>query len=251
MNFRTNTYEFNQTPSSYLCPPQQQTHHQPTHQPTHQQQTVLQQTSSNIPTYLQQFTPRQPPFLQPPQENLIESPLPYYLSIESTNRDRTKYPSPSDYVFSLIPSDSNIGATRYTYRNIYEIALESVAIPYNASILAVPYLLLQIKEIEGHYDSAHTPTTKAFAKLYLKQVGSFMRLDKENCEPLIRVYYPAPLASLTKMSISICNPDGTLFNFGTDTTPPDAPDAAIQNSFTFRFKRRVVDVEDTIGHRDP
>lgn len=191
------------------------------------------------------------PFLQPPQENLVESPKPYYLSIESINRDRTKYPSPSEYVFSLVASDTTDGATRYSYRNIYEIALESVAIPNDPAILTLPYLLLQIKEVQGHYDSAHTPTTKAFAKLYLKPQGSFMRLDKENCEPLVRVFYPAPLASLTKMSLSICNPDGTLFNFGADTVPPLAPDPSIQNSFTFRFKHRVVDVEDTVGHRDP
>lgn len=191
------------------------------------------------------------PFLQPPQENLIESPKPYYLSIESINRDRTKYPSPSEYVFSLVASDTANGATRYSYRNIYEIALESVAIPNNQTILALPYLLLQIKEVQGHYDSAHTPTTKAFAKLYLKPQGAFMRLDKENCEPLVRVFYPAPLASLTKMSISICNPDGTLFNFGTDTAPPTPPNPEIQNSFTFSFKHRVVDVEDAVGHRDP
>lgn len=194
------------------------------------------------------------PFLQPPQSNLIQDPRPYYISVDSFSRDRTAYPSPSQYVFPLVTSDqpgAQPGAQRYRYKNIYEFCLESCSIPNVPAVLSMPYLLLLIEEFDGHYDGVATQSRKAFAKLYLKPQGTFMRLDKENCEPLVKVFYPAPLASLSRLTISILNPDGTLFNFGTDTVPPQAPNPDLQNYFTFSFVTRVVDVEDTIGHRDP
>jgi hypothetical protein len=191
------------------------------------------------------------PFLQPPQSNLIENPIPLYLDVESIKRDRDQYPNPAQYVYPLVNSNNNVDTPGERYKNITEISLESAVLPNNNNIFNQPYLLLQINEFTGHYDSASVPCRKSFAKLYLKAAGSFVRMDKENSDPMVRVFYPAPKASLDRLSISILNPDGTLFNFGTDTAPPQDPNPLLQNYFTFKITTTVPDIVDTIGHRNP
>lgn len=125
-----------------------------------------------------------------------------------------------------------------TYKNISEIACTKLIIPSEIinekSItnpnpktvfthnyrLSVPYLILQIDEINDVCDGAQQSNQKAFAH--------FVQDCHYNCEngrgytimkPLQderKVYHPTPLASLPKLSVSIMNPNGTLFNNAMD-----------------------------------
>lgn len=195
---------------------------------------------------------RDKPFMQLPQANLILNPKPLYLHVDSTERNRDRFPNPSQYVFPLVNSNNDVNTPGERYKNIYEISLVSATVPNNAAVLDQPYLILQIDEIGGHYDAAGPGCKKAFSKMYFENPGGkFMRVDKGIGDPAIRVFYPKPLASLAKMSISIRNPDGTLFNFGTDTSPPQAPNPDVQNSFTFQIVTKITDVNQAIGHRNP
>lgn len=192
------------------------------------------------------------PFMQLPQMNLIANPKPLYLHVDSNGRNRERYPNPSSYVFPLIDSNNEVETPGERYRNIYEISLLSATVPNVATVLQQPYLILQIDEIGGHYDAAGAGCRKAFAKLYFDDVGgSFLRVDKGIGDPAVRVFYPKPLASLARLTLSIRNPDGTLFNFGTDTTPPQSPNPLLQNSFTFQIITKITDVNQAIGHRNP
>ncbi len=197
--------------------------------------------------------PRGAHFAQLPQNNLILNPKPQYLHIDSTYRDRAKYPNPSQYVMPLVSSNNTIDTSGERYKDIYQISLLSAAVPNIPAVFAQPFLFLQIEEVQGHYDSVSPCCRKAFTKMCFEESGSsaFVKLDKDVNEPAIVVFYPAPLASLDRLSISIRNPDGTLFNFGTDTVPPQSPNPLLQNSFTFQIVSKVVDVIEALGHRNP
>lgn len=195
---------------------------------------------------------RDRPFMQLPQMNLILNPKPLYLHVDSTERNRDRYPNPAQYVFPLVDSNDDVSTPGERYKNIYEISLVSATIPNNSAVLDQPYLILQIDEIGGHYDAAGPGCKKAFSKMYFENPGGkFMRVDKGIGDPAIRVFYPKPLASLSRLSISIRKPDGTLFNFGSDTTPPQAPNMDLQNSFTFQIVTKITDIDQALGHRNP
>jgi len=195
---------------------------------------------------------RNKPFMQLPQMNLILNPKPLYLHVDSTGRNRSRFPNPAQYVFPLVDSNDDVDTPGERYKDIYEISLVSATIPNNSGVLDKPYLILQIDEIGGHYDAAGPGCRKAFAKMYFENPGGkFLRVDKGIGDPAVRVFYPKPLASLARLSISIRNPDGTLFNFGTDTSPPQAPNEDLQNSFTFQIVTKITDINGAIGHRNP
>jgi hypothetical protein len=191
------------------------------------------------------------PFLQLPQMNLIVSPKPMYLHVDSTERNREKYPDPADYVFPLVSSSDMVDTPGERYKNVYEISLLSATIPNLTEVFDYPYLILQIDEIGGHYDSVGAGCKRAFAKLYFDNPGGkFLRVDKGIGDPAVRVFYPKPLASLAKLTVSIRKPDGSLFSFGTDNIPPADPDPELQNSFTFQIITKITDINQAIGHRN-
>lgn len=192
------------------------------------------------------------PFWQQPQRNLIINPKPLYLTIGSADRNRNKYPNPSEYVIPFVAGDTDpICVPGRIYKNIYSIELMSAVVPNKNDILDEPYLILQIDEIEQTYDSPSIPCTKAFVKLRFDEgVSKFISLDRSCAEPYIHYYYPKPLASLSRMTISLRKPDGTLFNFGTDNKPPKKVNKFVQNNFTFKIVTMITDVNEVIGQRN-
>lgn len=258
------TYPFvrpEEQPSNYmeLPPPEsrppiddekrEQPFSEPDYRVTLEQNILGQQRMSS---YAYPYVYRDRPFAQLPQMNLILNPKPLYLHVDSTERNRDRYPNPAQYVFPLVDSNDDVDTPGERYRNIYEISLISATIPNQSAVFDKPYLILQIDEIGGHYDAAGTQCRKAFSKLLFDNPGGkFVRVDKGIGDPAIRVFYPKPLASLDRLSISIRNPDGTLFNFGTDTVPPQAPNPDLQNSFTFQIVTKITDIDEAIGHRNP
>jgi len=195
------------------------------------------------------------PFFQLPQQNLIINPAPIYLFIDSRDRDRARYPNPNRYRIPLVSSDteSNIHTSGIRYKNICSISLLSAVVPNTNNILDELYVVLQIDEIDPMYDASNPSCSKAFTKLHFQEVcagSTFLRLDKGVGDPLTKVFYPKPLASLASLTISFRKHDGTLFNFGTDTSPPANPNQSLQNSLTFEIMTKVTDVTQAIGHRN-
>lgn len=196
------------------------------------------------------------PFLQLPQANLILNPVPFYISADSRDRNRDACPQTNNYRIPLVTSSTNpaVKSTGDRLKNIYSISLLSCVVPNTPGVFDQPYLLLQIDEIDGLYDAANAPTTRAMTKLYFREAcagSKFLRLDKGVGDPTTRIYWPAPRASLEQLTISFRNYDGTLFDFGADTTPPTAPNTELQTTITLEIRTFVPDADTALGHRNP
>jgi hypothetical protein len=195
------------------------------------------------------------PFLQLPQSNLIVNPVPSYLTIDSRDRDRTVWLNSNCYRIPLVSSDNtpHVKTPGKRYKNIYSISLLSAVIPKAMGVLDEPYLLMQIDEIDNMYDSANPACSRAFTKLYFKEVwpgGKYLRLDKGVGDPLTKIYWPAPRASLDSITISFRRYDGTLFDFGPDSSPPADPLSDRQTSITLEIRTFVTDAGKALGHRN-
>jgi hypothetical protein len=198
---------------------------------------------------------RDEPFLQLPQTNLIVNPVPHYLTLDSRDRDRTTWRNTNQYKIPLVAPDNkpSVMSPNVRYKNIYSVSLLSAVIPNLGGVLSEPYLLLQIDEIDDVYDAANPACARAFTKLYFKEVcpgSSYLRLDKGVGDPLTKIYWPAPRASLESITISFRHYDGTLFDFGPDALPPADPLPDRQTSITLELRTFVVDSGKAIGHRN-
>lgn len=215
---------------------------------------VLGDESRAYPEAYQQLSPERP-FLQPPQD-LILNPVPIYISVDSRDRDRGLWPQTNQFRVPFVTSSDNpaIKTTGDRIRNIYSISLLSCVVPNSPGVFDQPYLLLQIDEIQGIYDAANQTTTKAITKLYFREAhggSKFLRLDKGVGDPTCRIYWPAPKASLSQLTVSFRNYDGSLFDFGADEISPTLPNTALQTTLTLEIRTYIVDTLDKIGHRNP
>lgn len=190
-------------------------------------------------------------FLQAPQKNLILNPDERFLSIDSSDRDRSKYPNPFKYTIRMEGSQDNENVTGRRYKNVHSIELISALLPNLPEIVEEMYIILEIEELEDvGYDSSNQALRKAFSKIVVCDclLNNFLILDGDNSRPLIRVFYPSPRASIDRMTITLRKPDGTMFT--AVDNPPDQPvKKEVQNSFTFKIIEKIVDTT-PIGHRN-
>lgn len=190
-------------------------------------------------------------WLQLPQANLVVNPKPDYITINSADRNRAKWPSTSNFCIKLIddePGQPN-GVLGKRYRNIQSVKLLSASIPNVNGVLDEPYLLLQINEVEGMYDAPTRPQQNAFTKLYFKPaLGKFLRMDKGVGDPLTRVYWPTPKATIDRFTVSFRTYDGDVFDFGADDGEELNPD--LQTSITLEMRDYVPDSKSALGHRN-
>jgi hypothetical protein len=186
----------------------------------------------------------------PTQHNL--TPFPHYLSIDSRDRDRRIYPNSNEYKIYLKGADDKPSAILDNdYRNVISVELVSAIYPNTNNILNEMYLLLQVNEIEGFYDSSNTPTNNAFAKIYPDAVvGPFVRAKTSGVEFLGIKFRPANLlASLNSMTIKWRKYDGTLFNFGVDNPPNMPTNPEVNHTITFKITTLEPDTT-VLGHHN-
>jgi hypothetical protein len=129
-----------------------------------------------------------------------------YLVLSSKDRDTSIYPSSSQYVLNLDQE----------YKNVSRIELIQAIIPDKNSVTAEPYLLLNIKELENTMESNNKELCDAFTILQLNQPivsGAFIQLMTQIHEHVV-LNYKTPKASLSKITISITDADGQVFDFG-------------------------------------
>lgn len=169
------------------------------------------------------------------EQNIEYEETTHYITISSRDRDRSVYTNVNHYCITL----------QQEFRNVYSVELVQAIIPAKNNSDAEPYLLLDIDEVSDVMISSDKHVSDSFAILQPTvptTSGGFMQIDKRIHENTIK-YYKTPKASLAKMTVSIKDCDGTLFNFGTDTLPPTAIDKSLQNTFVFKIitleKRRT------------
>lgn len=191
-------------------------------------------------------------FLQAPQLNLIDDPNKRYLSIDSTDRDRSKYPNPFKYTIHFTGSSDQQNVTGHRYKNIHSVELISAMLPNVTEIKDEMYIILHIEELqEIGFDSSNSCLKGSFGKLAMSDSSNpnFLFLDYDNSRPLKRIFYPTQKASLDKLTITLKKPNGEIIDLGPDSDPDSPPIKDIQNTFTFCITTSVTDVK-PLGHRN-
>jgi hypothetical protein len=159
------------------------------------------------------------------EPDIVYEKTEHYLTVSSRDRDLSTYPNVNKYVINF-PRE---------FKNISTIELIQAIIPDANNVTQEPYILLIIDELEDVMVSTDRHISDAFAILQPcapTTAGGFIQIDKRIHENVVK-YYKAPKASLGRMSISLVDYNGTLFDFGADAT--DLPTKALQNTFVFKI----------------
>lgn len=148
-----------------------------------------------------------------------------YIHISSKERDLSNYPDPSNYVVNL-PRE---------FKNIVMVEIVAGVIPDRNNVLQEPYLLLKIDELSDIITSNDTVMSNSFAILHMARpttAGYFIQVDKKTFEHVV-LRYRTPKASLSKLTVSVTDLYGNLFNFGSDSS--SVPLKELQNMFVLRI----------------
>jgi hypothetical protein len=159
-----------------------------------------------------------------------------YLSINSVDRDWNLQPMRYKYSINSLGDNNDL---QKRYRNIESISVGKVIIPeeiiekatltnqnlkpfFNHDFsFAYPYLILQIDEFTDVYDGTNDAVRKAFSTLiydcsYKAPNGrGYIILKPMQKEK--KTFYPTPLSSFSKLSISILKPNGDVLNKSADS----------------------------------
>ena len=162
----------------------------------------------------------------------------HYVTVSSRDRDRSVYPNTNQYVINF-PQE---------FKNISSIQLIQAIFPDANNVRREPYLLLKIAELEDVMVSSDRNISDAFAMILLSTPplnNAFITMDTKVHENTIK-YFRIPKASLSKMTVSITDCDGTLFDFGAD-----GPSLVRDVQTTFVFKLTVLEKKrSTLSHRN-
>jgi hypothetical protein len=159
-----------------------------------------------------------------------------YIVIDSRDRDRTIYPNPNNYTIQF--NNGNDGNITEQFRNIISIQLVDCIIP-DAVTSAQPYITLDIPELYPTHAGTNNHLSNTFAILMPEKKGTpFARC--KFVSPALNIF-KIPISSFNKMTFQFKGYDGTLYNFGSDTSPPTAPDISIQNQLFFKIVTRERD----------
>ena len=163
-------------------------------------------------------------------KNLKNRLVEKYLSINSFDRDWSIEFQRYRYSINVLSKPNDI---QNRYRNIDSISIGKIIIPdeivqvdpikpsFNYGFtFSHQYMILRIDEFKDVYDGTNDNVRQAFCKLvfdkaYKGQNGrGFIVLKPIQHEK--KIFYPAPLSSLNRLSISLLKPNGALFNTSMD-----------------------------------
>ena len=159
------------------------------------------------------------------EPNVKYEEITHYLVVSSNDRNVIDYPNVNNYVINL----------QDEIKNITSIQLIQAIIPDKNNVTQEPFLLLKIAEMEDVMISNNRNISDAFAILQMASPvssGFFIEIDTKIHENCVK-YYKTPKSSLSRLTISITDMNGTLFNFGADT--PNPPQKELQNLFVFKI----------------
>jgi len=137
----------------------------------------------------------------------------HLIIIDST--DKLDIDKPNNFKISL-GSNNKKGSIDINFQEVISIELIDFLIKNTegTSDIIPPYLLLEIEELGSNYKGTKSILNKVFARLYnfeLLNLGTNTNYREYTCENLIKKFNPCK--NLTKLSIKILNPDGTLYSF--------------------------------------
>lgn len=174
-------------------------------------------------------------FPQQPQHVCV----PKYISINST--DRNWMNDVMRYQYSVTFNGGGEGAVVSNFKNIRSISVGKVIIPdeimerqhpglfdgsshtsFNHEFsFSYPYLILRIDELDDVYDGTNNSVRKSFCKLiYSKSYKAPNGRGYIILKPLQnekKTFYPTPMSSLNRLSLSFLKPNGFLLNASADS----------------------------------
>jgi hypothetical protein len=173
-------------------------------------------------------------FLNP--RNYKTKEIDKYLSINSADRNWDLEPTRYRYSVNSLGDNNDL---QRRYRNIECISVGKVVIPeeiieratvtnqnlktfFNFDFsFAYPYLILKIDEFDNVYDGTNDNVRKAFSKLiyhrsYKAPNGRGYIILKPMQKEKKR-FYPTPLSSISKLSITLQKPNGDVLNTSADS----------------------------------
>jgi hypothetical protein len=160
----------------------------------------------------------------------------HYITIDSSQRNRTLWPSPSQfrvYLTSNISYDDAPEDNRYD--GVRQVEVIDVQFPNKNHVISERYIYLCIPEIGGSLDATETVGANALGKLIPSRlIGAFVQVHFEVGMRPKKTFDFSGLA-LNAMTVELRKKDGTLFQFGTDTTPPNPILPELQTSITLRI----------------
>lgn len=159
-----------------------------------------------------------------------------YLVVDSRDRDRTKFPNVNNYTIQFNNGDD--GNVSEQFRNVTQIELTHCILP-TAVATDEPFLTLEIPELKPTLSGTNDNIDRSFATL-IPEPKSATYAHCKNSYTFIN-QYNTPISSLNKLTFQFRRADGTLYDFGTDTSPPTAVDKAIQNQLFFKITCREPD----------
>ena len=151
------------------------------------------------------------------------------VNIDSRDRNREKYPNSSRFLVDINPDGNSIEAGLFTtFRNVKSIRIIEAILPATAQTFA--YISLVVNELDDTMSGTNDVLKKSFAMLIPERTdapGNFITCRVKDMCHCFKKFDP-PLANLRRMTFEFHSPDGTLVDFGTDTTAPTAPDLTKQ-----------------------
>lgn len=165
----------------------------------------------------------------PMPETTIKS---HPILIDSRHRDRDLYPNTNQFVVKFDNNDD--GNIPTNFRNIESIELIQAIIPQTIlnATTGVPYITMEIDEIRDTFQGTNVNLRNAFAFLSPQDVYGNTHLSCKFYRPAVR-QYDTPLGSLSKFTIELRHPDGTLYDFGADTASGNPVNDNVQTMFYF------------------
>lgn len=155
--------------------------------------------------------------------------------IDSRDRNRNIFPQSNKFRVHVNPSDTFEGAGLFTnLKNVESIKLIECTVPDFTGSHA--YLNLIIPELQDTMLGTNDKLKKSFAILFPDDInGNFVSCKtKDLC--CCKKDFDPPLANINRLTFEFYTPEGTLVNFGSDTSPPTAPNSIVQVTLVLEIK---------------
>lgn len=140
--------------------------------------------------------------------------------IDSRDRNRDLYPNTNEFVVHFDGSgiiDSGGAVVEESYSDIHSIELVHCVLPNSViGVTGSHYLTLEIPELDNSFTGTNDTLQRAFGYLSPTDAIGTTHVATKFYRRTRKVFSP-PKASLGKLTLRFRKPDGTLFDFGTDT----------------------------------
>lgn len=159
--------------------------------------------------------------------------------IDSRDRDRDLYPNTNEFVVHFNDSGLGTGAIiNESYKDICSIELVQCVLPQSViGVTGVPYLTLEIPELDNTFQGTNDTLSRAFGYLSPQDVYGTTHLSTKFYRRCKKVFSP-PKASLGKLTLRFRQPNGELFDFGADTSSGNPVNEDVQVLLYFDIHTR-------------